>query len=123
MVEVENQGKEAIIVSMGQHENDRPLLTRNREFHKDMESIDSGLDRPEIRNELPVLQLFNTFVVLVEREFAKRIIIVRFEIYINLKKYRKVSGKVYTGLWVLLTFRSTRSLARIERLAVLMPFS
>jgi uncharacterized protein YqgV (UPF0045/DUF77 family) len=51
-----------------------PVLTSSRELHKYVESIIKWLFRPEIRNELHLLQNLNTLFTLFECELAKRII-------------------------------------------------
>ena len=60
-------------------------------------SINRGAIGPEIRDGFPLLQPFNTFVIFFERELIQSTT-VRFEIYIDLTKRRKVSRDVYAKL-------------------------
>jgi len=62
------------------------ILTRTEQRYKDMQPVNSRLVRPEIRDNLPVHQLSDTFVILFECEVTKRIM--SSEIYIDLVEDR-----------------------------------
>ena len=72
------------------------LTSSSREPYEDVESIISGLFRPELRDALPV-QHPNT--ILFDYKLTKRIRMY-IEIYIDLQKHRKVSvyATLYSGL-------------------------
>jgi len=75
--------------------NDKLLLIRRWKLYEDVQPIHSGLDRPEIRDGLLVFQLFDTFVVRFERWISQSIIILRYEVYIDLIKHIKVSHNIF----------------------------
>jgi len=115
------EGQESVIITYCRLEERKTLLTSSsRELHEDVDSIIGGLFRPESRDALAGVQKLrlNT-TILFDCELTKRISAC-IEIYINLQKHRKAS--VYAGLWVVVTFRSVNSLARIGHTATLMPF-